>query len=61
MQGVLSIAKARVDGIDKDVTKTGEDRRIATLFCKYAAWIEGALEADIAAIREARNRMGGDR
>jgi integrase len=27
--GVLSITKARVLGIDKDVTKTGEDRRIA--------------------------------
>ena len=26
--GVLSITKARVNGIDKDVTKTGEDRRI---------------------------------
>jgi integrase len=26
-QGVLSITKAHVDGIDKDVTKTGEDRR----------------------------------
>jgi hypothetical protein len=26
--GVLSITKARVCGIDKDVTKTGEDRRI---------------------------------
>ena len=27
-RGVLSITKARVDGIDKDCTKTGEDRRI---------------------------------
>jgi integrase len=26
--GILSISKARVHGIDKDVTKTGEDRRI---------------------------------
>jgi integrase len=26
--GVLSITKARVNGLDKDVTKTGEDRRI---------------------------------
>ncbi len=26
--GVLSITKARVDGVDQDVTKTGEDRRI---------------------------------
>jgi hypothetical protein len=26
--GVLSITKARVNGIDQDVTKTGEDRRI---------------------------------
>ena len=26
--GVLSITKARVDGIDKDCTKTGDDRRI---------------------------------
>ena len=28
VHGVLSITKARVLGIDKDVTKTGEDRRI---------------------------------
>jgi integrase len=28
MRGVLSITKARVNGIDKDVTKTGEDRRV---------------------------------
>jgi integrase len=28
MHGVLSVTKARVNGIDKDVTKTGEDRRI---------------------------------
>lgn len=27
-RGVLSVTKARVDGIDKDCTKTGEDRRI---------------------------------
>lgn len=27
-QGVLSVTKARVNGIDRDVTKTGEDRRI---------------------------------
>lgn len=26
--GVLSVTKARVDGIDKDCTKTGDDRRI---------------------------------
>jgi len=26
--GILSITKARVNGIDKDVTKTGEDRRL---------------------------------
>jgi integrase len=29
VHGVLSVTKARVHGIDKDVTKTGEDRRIA--------------------------------
>jgi len=29
--GVLSITKARVCGIDKDVTKTSEDRRIGPL------------------------------
>jgi hypothetical protein len=34
--------------------------RIATLFAVYAAWIEGALEADITAIRDARNRTGGE-
>jgi integrase len=28
VRGVLSVSKARVDGIDKDCTKTGEDRRI---------------------------------
>jgi integrase len=28
VNGVLSVTKARVDGIDKDCTKTGEDRRI---------------------------------
>jgi Phage integrase family len=28
VHGVLSVTKARVDGIDKDCTKTGEDRRI---------------------------------
>jgi integrase len=33
-QGVLSVTKARVSGIDKDVTKTGEDRRI--LLCPRA-------------------------
>jgi integrase len=28
VNGVLSVTKARVDGIDKDCTKTGDDRRI---------------------------------
>jgi hypothetical protein len=28
ISGVLSVTKARVGGIDKDCTKTGEDRRI---------------------------------
>ena len=151
--GVLSITKARVLGIDKDVTKTGEDRRIrlcrraitvierqlrlrerlaregrinhdrlfftdsgrpiadlkypytrwqrtlqrlairyrkpymarhtsvswnlmvgrnpllvakehghrpTTMLSVYAAWTEGAVEADITAIRDAMNRMDGD-
>ncbi len=152
--GVLSITKARVLGIDKDVTKTGEDRRIrlcrraitvivrqlrlrkrlvregridhdhlfftdsgrpipdvkypytrwrrtlrrlairyrkpymarhtsvswnlmlgrnpllvakehghrlTTMLSVYAAWTEGAVEAEIASIREAMNRSGGTR
>ena len=33
--GVLSISKARVQGIDKNMTKTGEDRRI--VLCPRAA------------------------
>jgi integrase len=40
--GVLSIAKARVLGIDKDVTKTGEDRRIV-LCSRARAIIERQL------------------
>ena len=35
--GVLSITKARVNGIDQDVTKTGEDRRV--LLCPRAVAI----------------------
>jgi hypothetical protein len=34
--------------------------RISTLFSVYAAWIEGAVEADIGAIRDAMNRTGGE-
>jgi hypothetical protein len=33
---------------------------ISTLFSVYAAWIEGAVEADIGAIRDAMNRTGGE-
>jgi hypothetical protein len=40
--GVLSITKARVGGIDKDVTKTGEDRRIV-LCSRAIAVIERQL------------------
>ena len=32
--------------------------RIATMLSVYAAWTEGAVEADIVAIREAMNRTG---
>jgi hypothetical protein len=32
--------------------------RIATMLSVYAAWTEGAVEADITAIREPRNRTG---
>lgn len=34
--------------------------RISTMFAVYAAWIEGAVEADIGAIRDAMNRTGGE-
>jgi integrase len=34
--------------------------RISTMFSVYAAWIEGAVEADIGAIRDAMNRTGGE-
>jgi len=34
--------------------------RISTMFSVYAAWVEGAVEADIGAIREAMNRTDGD-
>jgi integrase len=37
VNGVLSVTKARVDGIDKDCTKTGEDRRIQ--LCRRAVAI----------------------
>src|ERR1700736_5469974 len=33
--------------------------RISTMFSVYAAWIEGAVEADIDALRAAINRTGG--
>jgi integrase len=50
--GVLSITKARVLGIDKDVTKTGEDRRI--FLCPRAiAVIERQLR-----LRERRAQSG---
>jgi integrase len=46
--GVLSVTKARVDGIDKDCTKNGEDRRIQ--LCRRAVAIlerhAGASPAD---------------
>jgi hypothetical protein len=34
--------------------------RISTMFAVYAAWIEGAADADIGAIRDAMNRTGGE-
>jgi integrase len=34
--------------------------RISTMFAVYAAWIEGAVEADIGTIREAMNRTGDE-
>jgi integrase len=37
VNGILSVTKARVDGIDKDCTKTGEDRRIQ--LCRRAVAI----------------------
>jgi integrase len=37
VNGILSVTKARVDGIDKDCTKTGEDRRIR--LCRRAVAI----------------------
>jgi integrase len=40
--GVLSVTKARVNGIDQDVTKTGEDRRLV-LCPRAAAVIERQL------------------
>jgi len=53
MHGVLSVTKARVNGIDQDVTKTGEDRRI--VLCPRAVAIlerqlrlrERAIRADL--------------
>ena len=41
--GVLSITKARVLGIDKDVTKTGEDRRIR--LCRRAITVMSVSSA----------------
>jgi integrase len=52
MHGVLSVTKARVNGIDQDVTKTGEDRRI--LLCPRAVVI---LERHLR-LREQRVRAG---
>ena len=43
--GVLSITKARVLGIDKDVTKTGEDRRIR--LCRRAITVIGNPLVDV--------------
>jgi hypothetical protein len=37
VNGILGVTKARVDGIDKDCTKTGEDRRIR--LCRRAVAI----------------------
>lgn len=48
--GVLSITKARVNGIDRDVTKTGEDRRIH-LCPRAKAVIERQLRLRRGAIR----------
>jgi hypothetical protein len=39
VQGVLSVTKARVHGIDKDVTKTAEDRRV--VLCPRALAVLG--------------------
>ena len=51
--GVLSITKARVLGVDKDVTKTGEDRRIR--LCRRAiAVIERQLRLRERLAREGR-------
>jgi integrase len=88
-QGVVSVNKACVAGIDRDCTKTGEDRcvhrkpycarhssvswnlmvgknplwvakqhghSVTTMFRVYTAWAEGALEADIQAIKRAMKR-----
>jgi integrase len=48
--GMLSITKARVNGVDKDVTKTGEDRRI-TLCPRARAILERQLRLRRRAIR----------
>jgi integrase len=44
VNGVLSVTKARVDGIDKDCTKTGDDRRIK-LCPRAVAILERQLQA----------------
>ncbi len=48
--GVLSITKARVDGVDQDVTKTGEDRRI-TLCPRAIAILDRHLRLRNRAVR----------
>jgi len=53
--GVLSITKARVLGVDKDVTKTGEDRRIR--LCRRAITV---IERQLR-LRERLAREGGHR
>ena len=50
--GVLSISKARVQGIDKNMTKTGEDRRIV-LCPRAVAILEWQLQ-----LRESAMRAG---
>jgi hypothetical protein len=50
VHGVLSVTKARVNGIDQDVTKTGEDRRLA-LCPRAVAILERQLRLRERAVR----------
>ena len=56
-RGVLSVSKARLLlGRNPLLVAKEHGHRIITMLTVYAAWVDGATEADIAAIRAARTQ-----